>query len=76
MKLAEYLIRIKRLDKLVRLKSTGNPKTLSEKLGVSEKTAYRCISDLKSLGAPIEYNRQRQTYVYKEGDFKLKLFID
>ncbi len=73
MKLVDYLNRIRQLDSLIRLRCTGAPRDLSEKLGVSEKTVYRCLADLKELGAPITYSRRDESYVYEEKDYTLTL---
>lgn len=44
---------------------TGNPKELSRKLGVSERTLYNYISFMKNeLKAPIVFNTDRRSYEY------------
>lgn len=55
---------IERIDQLVRLKATGSPKELAEKLEISESTVYRTMEIIKELGAPVEYNLFCQSYVY------------
>jgi transcriptional antiterminator len=40
-----------RLHTLVKLKSTGSPKELALKLGVSERTVYRLLNDLSDIHA-------------------------
>lgn len=67
MALYNYLNRIKRLDALIRQKSTGTPKELAEKLGVSERWLYVLMDELKmELDCPIRYDRRRRSYVYEE----------
>ncbi|MDI6402566.1 hypothetical protein QLX67_11215 [Balneolaceae bacterium ANBcel3] len=67
MALYQYLNRIKRLDALIRQKRTGPPVELAEKLGISERWLYVLLEDLKlELGCPIQYDRRRQSYVYKK----------
>lgn len=46
------------LDELVRKKRSGNPDVLARKLGVSRRTVFRLIDQLKSLDAPIVYCRK------------------
>lgn len=44
---------------------TGNPKELSQKLGVSERTLYNYISFMKlDLKAPITFNTEKRSYEY------------
>lgn len=72
MQLIKYLDRLKRIHQLVRLKATGTPQDLAKRLDISEPSVYRCLNDLKDLGAPIKYCKERQCYIY-ENDFDLKL---
>lgn len=65
--------RLEYLDNLIRLKATGDPRTLARKLNISLRAVYDYINMLKSLGAPIEYNRHKSTYFYGEqGRFYFK----
>lgn len=61
-----YFTRLSQLDSLIRVKGTGSPRHLSEKLGVSERTVFDYIDILKSLGAPISFCRERGTYYYTQ----------
>ena len=65
--------RLEHLDNLIRLKATGDPKALAKKLNISLRGVYDYINMLKSLGAPINYNRHKSTYYYDEqGRFHFK----
>ncbi|MCH7399021.1 HTH domain-containing protein [Belliella sp. DSM 107340] len=65
--------RISRLDQLIRLKSTGTPKELANRLEISESTLYETISMMKQLGAPINYDKLRKSYYYQaEGKIEIK----
>jgi predicted DNA-binding transcriptional regulator YafY len=67
----QIISRLKRLDVLIAAKRTGTPKQLAEKLGLSERTVRNYITTLKELGAPIHYDRKRQSYYYMEdGHFR------
>ncbi len=55
---------LQRLDTLIRLKNTGNPKKLAAKLGVSESTLFALLQQAKDLDAEICYNPHRNTYEY------------
>jgi hypothetical protein len=72
MNATKYLERIERIDALIRRQNTGTPKNLADKLEISERQVYNCIEELRNLGLPIEYCRNRQTYYYGEA---LKLHI-
>ncbi|RIJ46176.1 helix-turn-helix domain-containing protein [Maribellus luteus] len=65
-KLFNQIELIERIDQLIRLKATGSPKALAEKLNVSESTIYRIVDTIKELGAPVDYNLVYQSYVYTE----------
>ena len=60
-----YFDRLQTIDRLIRKKGTGNPKQLARKLNISERHLYHALSQMKELGAPIEYCRNRCTYYYQ-----------
>lgn len=55
---------INRIDQLIRLRATGNPRQFGEKLNVSLASVYRIIDALKECGAPIEYSLVYQSFIY------------
>jgi biotin operon repressor len=55
-----------RLHHLIKIKGTGSPEVLAQKLSCSERTARQKIEHLKEAGLPIAYCKQRQTYYYTE----------
>lgn len=58
---------VKRIDYLTRLKATGTPNELAQKLKVSPSTIYEYIIVMKTtLNAPISYSRVRRSYYYKK----------
>lgn len=64
------LHRLRSMDRLIRIKGTGTPQYFAKKLGISERTLYEYLSFMKDLGAPIEYNKFRESYYYtSEGGF-------
>jgi predicted DNA-binding transcriptional regulator YafY len=68
----EIFMRLVRIDYLIRIKGTGSPSQLANRLGVGERTIYEYISTMKSLGAPIRFCRHRRSYYYdKEGAFTI-----
>jgi hypothetical protein len=64
MNLIEEINLIERIDQLIRLKATGSPAELAEKLEICERHLYRIINDCKDLGMPILYCKKRKTYYY------------
>ena len=67
----EQIALFKRLDGLIRRKSTGTPEQLASRLEISRASVFRYINELKGVGAPIQYCKVRQSYYY-EGHFELE----
>jgi biotin operon repressor len=55
---------VERINQLIRLKATGSPAELADKLDLCERQVYRIIEDLKDSGLPILYCKKRKTYYY------------
>jgi predicted DNA-binding transcriptional regulator YafY len=55
-----------RMDALIRRRGTGDPQMFAERLNVAPSTLYNYINELKSLGAPIMYEKSRLSYYYTE----------
>ncbi len=61
------LVKIKHFIHLVEKQRTGNAKTAAEKIGISERMIFNYVNILKTqLNAPINYNRNKQTFVFNE----------
>lgn len=76
-KLTQQIAVLERIDQLIRLKATGRPKQLAERLEVSESTVFRMIETMKELNAPICYDLSRQSYVYTETtSFKCGFYME
>ncbi len=69
----KYIDRLKQIDRLVRLRSTGSPNELAVKLGISERSVYDLLKDLRELGAPLAWDFYSNSYIYIEAG---KLQID
>lgn len=68
----KYINRLSKINRLIKLKSTGTTKDLSKKLDICERQVYKYISDLRELGAEIKFNQYTQTYEYvNDKDFHL-----
>lgn len=66
MDIIEKLKQIERFDYLIRRKTTGTPKELSNKIQISERQVYNIINTMKNMGAPIYFCTFRQSYCYKQ----------
>lgn len=75
MTLLKYIERMKRMDHLIRRKSTGNAKEFAQKLGMSPSQIKEEIKQMRQLGARIKFDRERKTYVY-ENNCRLILRFD
>lgn len=76
-RLTRQIALLERVDQLIRLKSTGRPKNLAERLNVSEATVFRMIETMKELNAPVYYDISRQSYAYSEPtSFKCGFFVE
>lgn len=60
---------VERLHQLIRLKATGSPRNLAEKLNIGERQVYRILDDFKDSGLPIQYCKKRKTYFYTSDVF-------
>ncbi len=66
MSLPEDINLVQQLDQLIRLKATGSPDKLAQKIGKSRRQVYRIINGMKHLGFPISYCRNRKTFYYEK----------
>ncbi|MEM1336457.1 MAG: HTH domain-containing protein [Bacteroidota bacterium] len=75
--LTKQIALLERVDQLIRLKATGRPKQLAQRLKVSEATVFRIIETMKALDAPIYYDLSRQSYSYSEATrFKCGFYLE
>lgn len=62
----KYIDRIKKFDYLVRHSMTGCPTECAHKLGISRSRFYEFLEDLELLGIPLEYSKEKKSYIYRE----------
>jgi hypothetical protein len=72
MSFVDIIRRIERIDQLIRLRATGRPAELAQKLGISESQLYEVLNVMKEeFGVSILYSRTLESYYYpKEMKFK------
>ena len=61
-----YFTQLQTINRLTKIKGTGTPKQLARRLEISERTVFRLIDLMRSLGAPIAYSKSRCSYYYEE----------
>lgn len=73
----EIFLRLDRIDQLIRIKRTGTPAELADKIGLSERSMYEYIRLMKEFGAPVVYSRERKSYFYlQEGRFIVRFLTE
>ena len=61
------ILKIKHFIHLVEKERTGCAKVAAQKIGISERMVFNYVHILKNkLNAPINYNRNKQTFVFSE----------
>ncbi|MFR5896916.1 MAG: HTH domain-containing protein [Phocaeicola massiliensis] len=60
----DYIGRINRLYRLIRMEHTGSLKELAEIMRVSERTISNYLEELRLMGADIRFSRLRNTYYF------------
>jgi len=64
MPVQKYINRLERLHLLIRRKATGTVDELANKLALSRRQTLEYISEMRDMGAPIEFCTNRKTYYY------------
>lgn len=60
------LVKLDRLNHLIRRQSTGTPEELAERLEISRSSLFEIISYLREeMQAPILYNKYMRSYIYE-----------
>lgn len=67
--------KIERLHKLIESNQSGDAKELSETLGLSRRTIYYYLQELREFGAIISYDEIKKTYYY-ENKFEIKFIFE
>jgi predicted DNA-binding transcriptional regulator YafY len=65
MKYTIYTEKLQIIKYLAEHKRVGTPRCLAQKLNVSERTLQRMVQQLRDLGCPILFNRNRNCYEIK-----------
>jgi DNA-binding Lrp family transcriptional regulator len=64
MSIIDHIYLLERVHHHIAHKSSGGPKEFADRLGISERKLYRILDELRDLGAVIDFNADRSSYVY------------
>jgi predicted transcriptional regulator len=74
MSLIKYIERLRRMDSLISVMSTGTPDEFAEKLGLRRSTFFQSLQEMREMGVNIKYSFIRQSYYYVDNRrIKIKL---
>lgn len=77
MRYIDYLLLLERIHYHIEHKSTGPAGDFAERLGISERTLYRILAEMKDMGAIIVYNVERASFIYaNEVRIQIQIRID
>ncbi|MGA9269994.1 MAG: DNA-binding protein [Lutimonas sp.] len=66
--------KLRKMHAMIKLETTGSPRVMAKKMHVSERQLYNLIDQLRTMDAPIRFNRSSNTYYYTH-DFELLVNI-
>jgi DNA-binding Lrp family transcriptional regulator len=64
MSIIDHIYLLERVHHHIEHKSTGTPREFADRLQISERKLYRILDELRDLGAVIDYNAERSSYMY------------
>ena len=75
MALFKHIQRLKYIDYIIKRKATGNLNAFAQKNGLCRRAMADVLKEMKELGFPIKYDKNRNSYCYtEEGEMVKKLF--
>lgn len=66
MKLLEYIGKLQKLTRLLKMERTGGVVNIANYMGTHRNTVYNYMLELRAMGAEIEYDKNRNTYYFKK----------
>lgn len=70
----DYLLLLERIHYHIEHKSTGPAGDFARRLGISERTLYRILAEMRDMGAIINYHADRGSFIY-ENDVRIQIHI-
>lgn len=74
MQTLKQLERLQRLHELIAAEKTGTPCHLAQLFGVSKRSLFMLIEQLRDMKAKVSFCRTRNTYYYKD-NFELQVSV-
>ncbi len=75
MSFTDQFERLKRIHHFISIKGTGNPIEFASKLGLSRSGLLKILSEMKELGFPIIFDKNKNSYCYSvTGEMPANLF--
>ena len=69
--------RVYHLDYLIRMEATGNPEEFARKLGISRRSLFNYLEELKKMGVPVGWSSAKGSYYYSiPGQFRFGFSSD
>ena len=65
---------LKKLHGMIKNQTTGSPKMVAKKMHVSERQLYNLLDQLRTMDAPLHFDRRANTYIYTD-DFEFSVSI-
>ncbi|MGC4233872.1 MAG: hypothetical protein QM594_12915 [Niabella sp.] len=76
MSLEVSLKRLQFANAMIRKKATGNLETFAKRMNLSKSGLKKLLSEMREIGAPIQYDRLRETYYFTEdGEMSISKFM-
>lgn len=76
MSFLKYFLRLQYIDFLISRKATGDLQTFANKNRLSKRNLTYILKDMKEMGFPIKYDKNRKSYCYTAvGKLTERLFI-
>lgn len=76
MSLEISLKRLQFANAMIRKKATGNLETFAKRMNLSKSGLKKLLSEMREMGAPIQYDRLKETYYFTEdGEMCISKFM-
>jgi len=70
-----YIERLRRMDCLISLMTTGTPSEFAGKLGIGRSVLFQYIQEMREMGVDIRYSNARKSYYYAN-ERRIKIIVE
>lgn len=74
MRVLDYIEKLRTLTLLLKMENTGGVTNIANRMGTHRNTVYNYMTELRAMGAEIEFDSKRNTY-YFEKPFEIEFTI-